>query len=70
MVVLVGHQLNQIRRLCHRVVWIDDGSVGQNGGTHQVVSAYESAMARGNCNGDSQVRALDGGLRLRYRLRG
>src|SRR6267378_554106 len=23
-VVLVSHQLNQIRRLCHRVVWIDD----------------------------------------------
>jgi lipopolysaccharide transport system ATP-binding protein len=46
-VVLVSHQLNQIRRLCHRVVWIDDGAVRQNGSTHQVVSAYESAMARG-----------------------
>src|ERR1039458_126818 len=26
-VVLVSHQLNQIRRLCQRVVWIDAGSV-------------------------------------------
>jgi len=43
-VVLVSHQLNQIRRLCHRVVWIDDGSIRQNGNTHEVVSAYESAM--------------------------
>jgi lipopolysaccharide transport system ATP-binding protein len=55
-VVLVSHQLNQIRRLCHRVVWIDGGSVRQDGPTHEVVSAYESAMARGDSNGHSQDR--------------
>jgi len=43
-VVLVTHQMNQIRRLCHRVVWIDDGGVRKSGATHEVVSAYESAM--------------------------
>src|SRR5713101_2845192 len=47
-VVLVSHQLNQIRRLCHRVVWIDGGSVSQDGPTHGVVSAYESAMRSGD----------------------
>jgi lipopolysaccharide transport system ATP-binding protein len=51
-VVLVSHQLNQIRRLCHRVLWVDDGQIRQNGPTHEVVSAYESAMAR-NSPGDS-----------------
>src|SRR2546421_234029 len=45
-VVLVSHQLNQIRRLCQRVLWIDDGRVRQGGPTHEVVSAYESAMSR------------------------
>src|SRR5213082_132921 len=45
-VVLVSHQLNQIRRLCQRVLWIDDGRVRQDGPTHEVVSAYESAMSR------------------------
>src|SRR5438105_461441 len=49
-VVLVSHQLNQIRRLCHRVVWIDAGAVRQDGPTHEVASAYESAMARGDQN--------------------
>ena len=44
-VVLVSHQLNQIRRLCNRVVWIQDGAVQQDGPAHQVVSSYESAMA-------------------------
>src|SRR5256886_515725 len=47
-VVLVSHQLNQIRRLCHRVVWIDDGSVREDRPTHEVVSAYESAMLSGD----------------------
>jgi lipopolysaccharide transport system ATP-binding protein len=46
-VVLVSHQLNQIRRLCHRVVWIDAASVRQDGPTHEVTSAYESAMFSG-----------------------
>src|SRR6202795_4168957 len=43
-VVLVSHQLNQIRRLCHRGIWVDDGQIRQDGPTHEVVSAYESAM--------------------------
>jgi lipopolysaccharide transport system ATP-binding protein len=58
-VALVSHQLNQIRRLCHRVVWIDDGSVRQDGPTHEVVSAYESAMARGDRNGRPAARGAD-----------
>src|SRR5207302_1817356 len=51
-VVLVSHQLNQIRRLCQRVAWIDGGSIRQSGATHEVVSVYESAMARGERNGN------------------
>jgi len=58
-VVLVSHQLNQIRRLCDRVVWIDCGQVRQNGNTHEVVSAYESAMARGGSSGTEQDRVLN-----------
>jgi lipopolysaccharide transport system ATP-binding protein len=65
-VVLVSHQLNQIRRLCHRVVWVDDGQIRQNGPTHEVVSAYESAMSRSseksqlqNCDTASLGRFLN-----------
>ena len=46
-VVLVTHQLNQIRRLCHRVVWIDEGEIRRNGATAEVAAAYESAMSSG-----------------------
>lgn len=55
-IVLVSHQLNQIRRLCHRVVWIDDGSARENGLAHEVVSAYEFAMARGERSGNHLER--------------
>ncbi len=63
-VVLVSHQLNQIRRLCHRVVWIDGGQVRQDGNAHEVVSAYESAMSRGDSNGHSQDRGA--GTKARF----
>jgi lipopolysaccharide transport system ATP-binding protein len=58
-IILVSHQLNQIRRLCHRAVWIDDGQVRNDGNTHEVVSAYESAMARGDSNGHSSARTTN-----------
>jgi lipopolysaccharide transport system ATP-binding protein len=44
-VVLVSHQLNQIRRLCHRAIWVDGGTIRQDGLTAEVTSAYESAMS-------------------------
>jgi hypothetical protein len=45
-VVLVSHQMNQIRRLCHRVIWVDGGVVRQDGSPDGVVNAYEAAMSR------------------------
>ena len=65
-VVLVSHQLNQIRRLCQRVAWVDGGVIRMEGGTHEVVSAYESAMSRGNPNGNASERA--GGLATKARF--
>jgi lipopolysaccharide transport system ATP-binding protein len=56
-IVLVSHQLNQIRRLCHRVIWVDGGMVRIVGNTHEVVAAYESAMARGDQNAAKQHRS-------------
>jgi len=46
-IVLVSHQLGQIRRLCRRAAWIDGGSIRQDGSAHDVVSAYEAAMSAG-----------------------
>ncbi|MCS7311827.1 MAG: polysaccharide ABC transporter ATP-binding protein [Acidobacteria bacterium] len=46
-VLFVSHQMNQIRRLCERVLWVDAGHIRQAGPTHEVVSAYETAMTSG-----------------------
>ena len=43
-VVLVSHQMNQMRRLCNRVVWVDGGTIREDGDTQKTVSAYEAAM--------------------------
>jgi lipopolysaccharide transport system ATP-binding protein len=63
-VVLVSHQMNQMRRLCHRVVWIDGGHIRMTGTAHEVVSAYESAMARGERNGHEQTRGASAKARF------
>src|SRR6266851_1880507 len=65
-VVLVSHQLNQIRRLCARVAWVDGGSIRMSGATHEVVSAYESAMSRGDQNGNATTRAAGVAAKARF----
>ena len=47
-VVLVSHQLNQIRRLCDRVIWVDAGQLRNDGKAHEVLAAYESSMFDGD----------------------
>lgn len=42
-IVFVSHQMNQIRRLCERVLWIDAGQVRESGPTGEIVAKYESA---------------------------
>jgi len=46
-VLFVSHQMNQIRRLCGRTMWLDAGSIRDMGPTAEVVSGYERAMSAG-----------------------
>ncbi len=57
-IILVSHQLNQIRRLCHRTIWVDNGILRQAGSTAEVVSAYESAMASGEASRSKDGREV------------
>ena len=54
-VILVSHQLNQIRRLCQRVVWLDAGEIQKTGPAAEVVSAYEAAMISNALDGSRPV---------------
>jgi ABC-type polysaccharide/polyol phosphate transport system ATPase subunit len=44
-IIFVSHQMNQIRRLCQRVIWIDGGTIRQTGPASEIVNTYEAAMA-------------------------
>jgi ABC-type polysaccharide/polyol phosphate transport system ATPase subunit len=42
-IVFVSHQMGQMRRLCERVFWIDDGQIREEGVAGKVIAAYESS---------------------------
>jgi ABC-type polysaccharide/polyol phosphate transport system ATPase subunit len=46
-VLLVSHSIDQIRKLCDRVIWLDHGKVMQIGETQEICDAYmrHSALA-------------------------
>jgi len=67
-VVLVSHQLNQIRRLSHRVVWLDGGTLRKTGPTAETVSAYEACMTSDD---PAEARPSEGRAQfLRWKLPG
>ena len=40
-VVLVSHDMNAVRKLAQKAIWLENGVVKMSGPTEQVVSAYE-----------------------------
>ncbi len=42
-VLFVSHQMNQIRRLCEKCIWLDKGNIKDSGEAHTVVNAYEAS---------------------------
>jgi lipopolysaccharide transport system ATP-binding protein len=70
-IIFVSHQMNQIRRLCTRVLWIDQGHLRADGLAAQVVSSYETAMSRGELGGRQETRDLEPNTRfLKWQLAG
>ena len=52
-IVFVSHQMNQIRRLCEQVFWLENGQIQQSGRTGEVIAKYEaSTLDRGNAIGE------------------
>jgi hypothetical protein len=52
-IVFVTHQMNQIRRLCEKVIWMDGGTIRQVGPTAEVVGAYEAAVNTGTASSEA-----------------
>jgi lipopolysaccharide transport system ATP-binding protein len=64
-IIFVSHQMNQIRRLCERVLWVDGGRIRAEGATGEVIAAYESAMMEGPRNGDRDSASVFEGWEIR-----
>ena len=45
-VLLVSHQMNQLRRLCTRCLWLQSGRLAGSGPAAQVLGAYEASFRR------------------------
>jgi lipopolysaccharide transport system ATP-binding protein len=50
-VLLVSHQMNQLRRLCSRCLWLQAGRLAGAGPAAQVLGAYEASFRRGTPRG-------------------
>jgi lipopolysaccharide transport system ATP-binding protein len=42
-ILFVSHQMNQVRRLCQRAIWIDGGEIRADGPAKLLVNEYEAA---------------------------
>jgi teichoic acid transport system ATP-binding protein len=45
-IVLVSHSMGEIRRICTRAIWLDEGRIRQDGPVDDVVAAYEESVAQ------------------------
>ena len=45
-VFLVAHQLDSIKEMCNRVLWIDEGTMVMDGDPDTVVDAYTEATGK------------------------
>jgi ABC-type polysaccharide/polyol phosphate transport system ATPase subunit len=81
-VLLVSHQLNQIRRLCTKAIWLDGGRVRAEGDVGETLRQYEAAVLEGSeallsgqcfrgwevAGGGHTVRTPDGPVTIRIHL--
>jgi lipopolysaccharide transport system ATP-binding protein len=54
-VVFVSHDMNSIRRLCRRAVWLDQGRILAEGGVQEVVGQYEASFLDPQSRGNNRV---------------
>ena len=42
-ILLVSHNLEEVRQSCQRVIWLEDGMIVADGLTDDVIEAYEAS---------------------------
>jgi ABC-2 type transport system ATP-binding protein len=39
-ILFVSHSMDQVKQLCHRVIWLKNGQIVSEGGAHETVTEY------------------------------
>jgi lipopolysaccharide transport system ATP-binding protein len=67
-VLFVSHNMAAVENLCSRGIWIDSGSVRQDGPTHEVIRSYLSSFAESQQTASdlSRVDSRHGSGEIRY----
>ncbi len=63
-IVFVSHQMNQVRRLCERVLWFESGQIYKTGLPGVILGEYEAELTSGKWKRD----ALENGNRNKARF--
>lgn len=71
-ILFVSHQLNQIRRLCEKCIWLSQGKIADIGPANEVIGKYEQSMNILNFNSsmreDIEPLASQEALFLRWEI--
>ena len=59
-IVLVSHSMDQIKKLCDRVIWIEDGRIREEGDVKEVCDNYAKAMEAARIERDRLEREQRG----------
>lgn len=59
-IVLVSHNAEQVKRLCNRAIWLEDGEVRMEGETTKVVDAYEEFLTNEDSQSGSSKKQVSG----------
>jgi len=56
-VVFVSHMAEQVKTLCNRVIWLDQGRIAREGPAEEVVNAYQEAFVQKRKKGIREQQA-------------
>ena len=54
-VVIVSHSIGTLRKLCQRMIWMNDGEIVMIGDTKEVLDRYEAFMEDGESTSEEEV---------------
>ncbi|MGC1660563.1 MAG: ABC transporter ATP-binding protein [Candidatus Acidiferrales bacterium] len=63
-IVFVSHQMNQVRRLCKRVIWFESGEIYRTGAPGIILGEYEAELS----SGEWKKNPRDGANRTKARF--